>query len=391
MQEPTGAQKKAWPAKRIATVLVAVLVLGLFLRSRLAPVPVEVYEVEAVPLSEVVLGTGTLEARVKAVISPKIQGRLTEVAADLNDPVKSGQLLARLDDGELQQQVAFAQAALGAARASVNRIRADQGRAEAVEEQARLNHQRVAELLTTKVASQSDLDKAIEQWNVARADLTRSRAAILEAEQQVTVAEKNLLYQQERLADTRIVSPFDGLVVRRDRDPGGVVVPGSSILEVIATNEIWVSAWVDETSSTHLATGQTATVVFRSDPTNSYPGELARLGRQTDRETREFLVDVRLPRLPPNWTIGQRAEVFIETRHQPNAVAVPATFLIWQASQPGVLADEHGTARWRPVTLGLRSRDRVEIVQGLKAGERVVRSRTSKSPLFIQGRRVRPT
>jgi hypothetical protein len=83
--------------------------------------------------------------------------------------------------------------------------------------------------------------------------------------------------------------------------------------------------------------------------------------------------------------------VFIETRHQPNVLAIPPAFLVWQGSQPGVLVDERGTARWRSVALGLRGRERVEIVQGLNAGERVLRSRDSKTPRGIEGRRVKPS
>src|ERR1035437_7043733 len=101
-------------------------------------------------------------------------------------------------------------------------------------------------------------------------------------------------------------SPYDGLITRRDRDSGGIVVPGASILQLVATNEIWVSAWVDETAITGLKTGQPARVVFRSEPAQSYAGEVARLGREADRETREFVVDVRVKELPENWIIGQQ-------------------------------------------------------------------------------------
>lgn len=82
---------------------------------------------------------------------------------------------------------------------------------------------------------------------------------------------------------------------------------------MISLDELWVSAWVDETAIARVAPGQPARVVFRSEEGRSYPGVVARLGRETDRETREFLVDVRVTELPKNWTIGQRAEVFIQT------------------------------------------------------------------------------
>lgn len=99
-------------------------------------------------------------------------------------------------------------------------------------------------------------------------------------------------------------SPYDGLITRRDRDPGGIVVPGASILQLVATNEIWVSAWVDETAMAGLKTGQPARVAFRSEPAKSYAGKVARLGREADREMREFVVDVRVKELPVNKSSG---------------------------------------------------------------------------------------
>ena len=92
-----------------------------------------------------------------------------------------------------------------------------------------------------------------------------------------------------------------------------MVVPGASLLQIISLEEMWISAWVDETQMPKLAAGQKAQVVFRSEPGQSYPAVVSRLGREADRETREFLVDVRVEKLPANWAVGQRAEVFIQT------------------------------------------------------------------------------
>jgi multidrug resistance efflux pump len=108
--------------------------------ARFRPLPVVGHEVTTGPLIAEILGTGTLEARVKTTISPRLQERLAEVLVDQNDAVQAGQLLARLDDGELRQQVAMAEAGLAAARATVERVRVDEARAEAVEQQARRDH-----------------------------------------------------------------------------------------------------------------------------------------------------------------------------------------------------------------------------------------------------------
>lgn len=368
-------------------VVIGVVAFAVY-RLKFNPTPVTAHTVATGEVRGEVMGTGTLEARVKTTVSPRIQERLAEVLVDQGDYVKSGQLLARLDDAETKQQVAIAEASLAAARATVERVRADEARAQAVLRQAQLDHKRVTDLMATQIAAQSDFDKAVESLRVAEADLKRSQAVIVEAQSQGFTAEKTLLYQKEHLAFTEIHSPYDGLVTRRDRDPGGIVVPGASILQIVATNEIWVSAWVDETAMAGLKEGQPARVVFRSEPAKTYPGEVARLGREADRETREFVVDVSVKELMENWTIGQRAEVFIETGRKTDALALPQRFLQWRAGKPGVFVSDHGKARWRGVTLGLRGLQDVEVTQGLSAGDQIVRPVAGQKQPLTDGQRV---
>lgn len=376
--------------KLLPWLVVAVVVAFAVYRVKFSPMPVTSHIVATGEVRGEVMGTGTLEARVKTTISPRIQERLAEVLVDQGDTVKSGQLLARLDDAETKQQVAIAEATLAAARATVERVRADEARAQAVLKQTQQDHQRSIELLAGKITSQADFDKTAEALHVAEADLKRTQSAIVEAQSQVFTAEKTLLYQKEHLAFTEMRSPYDGLVTRRDRDPGGIVVPGASILQLVATNEIWVSAWVDETAMTGLKAGQPARVVFRSEPAKNYAGEVARLGREADRETREFVVDVRVKELPENWTIGQRAEVFIETGHKSNVVVMPSSFVRWVDGKPGVFANDHAKARWRGVTLGLRGLQNVEVTQGLSAGEQIVQPVEGQKQPLTDGQRVKP-
>lgn len=380
--------KRSSLRKLLLWLLVAAVAAFAFYRLKLRPTSVIVHTVAPGEVRGEVMGTGTLEARIKTTISPRIQERLAEVLVDQGDRVQAGQLLARLDEGELKRQVEVSEAALASTRATADRVRVDEARAQAVEQQARQDHKRISDLVVTKVSSQAEMDKAIELLQVAESDLRRARAATVEAQQQINLAEKSLAYQQERLTFTRILSPYAGLVTRRDRDPGGVVVPGSSILQLIQTNELWVSAWVDETAAAGLALGQKARVRFRSRAGQSYPGEVARLGRETDRETREFLVDVGVKELPPNWTIGQRAEVFIETGRKADALAVPQRFLQWQNGKAGVFIAAGGNAVWREVTPGLRGGDTVEVMQGLAVGEKVVAPADPKQSPLKSGQRV---
>lgn len=376
--------------RSVLTWLVVATLAGLAVyKLKFAPVPAIAHTVARGEIVAEVMGTGTLEARVKTTVSARIQERLAEVLVDQGDSVKSGQLLARLDDAESSQQVAIAEATLAAAKQTAERVQADLARSEAVLAQARLEYGRFTSLRASKTVSQSDADKTAEALHIADADLKRSHATIAEAEGQIAVAEKNLLFRKEQLAFTEIHSPYDGLVIRRDRDPGDVLVPGASLMQVISLDELWVSAWVDETAMPALTIGQSARIVFRSEPGRSYPGTMARLGREADRETREFLVDVRATELPKNWTIGQRAEVYIETAQQADAVLLPAVFLVWKPEHAGVFVNAGGKAQWREVTPGLRGKDHVAITQGLSAGDEVVRPPDDQKAAFAEGQRIR--
>ena len=359
-----------WRVLRVGVLLA--IVAGIIYWLRFAPMPVAQHQVQRGEIVAEVMGTGTLEAHVKATVSSKISGRVAAVLVDQGDPVPKGRLLVRLDDEELRQQVAIAQANREAAQAAIDRLKTDKDRATAVFEQAEKSHARVDALVARNAVSREDLDRAVEALSVAQAALSRAEAAITEGRKELTAAEKTLEYHRARLADTEIKAPFDGLIVHRQRDPGDVVVPGGSILTMISTEQLWISAWVDETEMAMLKQEQPARVVFRSEPDRSFPGSVVRLGREVDRETREFVVDVRVPELPFNWAVGQRAEVYIETDRKRSAVLLPAKYVVRRDDQTGVFIDQNGHAEWRPLTLGLRSTDTVEVSEGLQPGETVV-------------------
>jgi len=368
-------------------VLVAAVVGSVIYRVGFSPVPITEHRVEQGEIVAEVMGTGTLEARVKVTVSPKIAGRIEEIPVDQGDHVTEGETLVKLDDKELEQEVEVAQATLAVSRAGVERLKTDQERALAVAAQAKREHARVQQLIVQNAVSQSELDKAVESVAVAEAGLARAQAAILEGDKEVIAAEKTLAYRHARLAETEIKAAFDGLIVRRQRDPGDVVVPGSPILSLISLEELWISAWIDETEMARLEVDQPARVVFRSEPDRSYPGRVARLGKEADRETREFVVDVYVLQLPKNWAVGQRVEVYIETARKANATLLPATCVRRQANAPGVFVKSGDRAVWRSVRLGLRSAEMVELVDGLQPGETVVTAQDPKITL-TNGKRI---
>ncbi len=239
--------------------------------------------------------------------------------------------------------MAVAEVELAAVRASIDRLIADRGRAEAVLAQARLTSERLIAAAAARPRGRRK-DKSREAVAIAEAELARAAAALIEGHRRAAATESSLEYERARLQDMSVLAPFDGPVLRRDRDEGDVVTAGSVVLQLASLNEVWVTAWVDETELARLAVDQPARVVFRSEPEMKYEGVVARIGRETDRETREVVVDVRVDGLPVNWAAGQRADVYILVDRRDGVAVLPAAA---RAGARGGRRVSGSTTTWR--------------------------------------------
>lgn len=378
-------KQRLWQLLKL--ILVAAIIAGLIYKVKFSPTPVVEHRAKNGEIVAEVMGTGTLEARVKATISSKISGLVSEVLVDQGDWVKKGDLLVELDDVELKQQVAIAQANLAAKKAAIDRLTTDKKRGTAILTQARQLLNRMQKAIETRAISQTDLEKSNETFAVAEAGLARAEAAITEGQKELITAEETLQYHKAELSNTKVLAPFDGLIVRRQRDPGDIVLPGSAVLKLVSIEQLWVSAWVDETEMAKVNAGQTARVVFRSEPDHPYTGEVARLGRETDRETREYIVDVSVLESPKNWAVGQRAEVYIEAGQKDSALLVPSKYVQWRDNIAGVFVHTNNRANWQPIKLGLRNDQFIEVLEGLKADDAVVIAAKPKA-LLTDGQKI---
>ena len=379
--EIANLMRKGWKWA-VIIVIVGVAVY----ETKFSPVSVQTAPVNIGEVVAEVMGTGTLEAHYQGTVSAQIQAPLVEYLVDQNDWVKKDQLLARLDDSDIKREVTNQEAVVKAAEATVQRSIADENKAKANLVKARLDYDRYSGLLVTKSISQDQMDKTVQSLEVAKAELAAATAAIAEARRQEVATKERLKYQQARLGYTRITAPFDGLIARRDREVGDIVVPGSSIFLLVSKRELWISAWVDEYQMAGLAPGQPARVVFRSEPKKQFPGRVTRLGNEVDRETREFRVDCGVDQLPTNWGVGQRAEVYIETARKPNVINVPLKAILWHDGKPGAYVVDKGRARWKELTLGLQGPNNVEITRGLSKSDKVLIG--PQAAQLIDGQRV---
>ena len=80
--------------------------------------------------------------------------------------------------------------------------------------------------------------------------------------------------------------------------------------------------------------------------------------------------------------------MFIETGHKSNSLLIPPQFVRWRENKPGVLVNDHGRARWRELTLGLRGSQNIEVTQGLSADEQIVRPIEGQKQPLSDGQRI---
>jgi multidrug efflux pump subunit AcrA (membrane-fusion protein) len=202
-----------------------------------------------------VMGTGTLDAHVKAAISTKIPGRLKKVLVDQGDTVKEGQEVARLDEHDLGHEVEVEEANVGAKKAAVERLQAEITQTKVVLTQATSNEARVRRQIASGVGSQDELDKAIESLGVARANLARTEAALVEGKRQIVTAAEgsqamNLAIRDIRSSLGRFVFTAlgIGMLLMIVMGMGGIyrgIVEDATLLVDSIVADLWV---VSETS-----------------------------------------------------------------------------------------------------------------------------------------------
>jgi HlyD family secretion protein len=249
--------------------------------------------------------TGTIEAT-QVDVSVKITGRILERLVKEGDKVSRGQLLVRLDDSELAADVKRQEAALRSAQATLRDLekgarqqeiedaRAAVSSAEATRSMTEREFQRNDQLFKQNLIAAQDVDRARQAYEVARAQERSAReklALILEgsrpdqidaARWQVTQAESALAQAQSRLREAQVISPIDGVVLRKNLEAGETANPGVPILTLVNPKDVWLRAYVPETEVGRLKVGDTATLRVDAFPNRVFAGRLIEIGSEAE-------------------------------------------------------------------------------------------------------------
>lgn len=294
----------------------------------LPPVQVRIATVTAEKIPSLTAVTGTVRPIQRAQIAAKLMGAIEEMPVTLGQSVRAGDLLVKISAGEITARVAQAQAQLNVARRDLARERD----------------------LLPKGASTAEMVRGLEDR------LTVAQAMVREAEVMLGYAE--------------IRAPFDGVVARKSANPGDLAAPGMVLLEVEGTADFQVEVAVPVSLAAGLVRGTILTVELPAAGVR-FTGPLAEVSSAADSQSRSVLAKISVP---ANTVVrsGEFARVLVPGTPVPTLL-VPATALSPLGQMERIfVASADSRAVLRLVKSGPVHGDRIEILSGLDAGERVV-------------------
>lgn len=378
-----AARRRSW-----VVLLAAAALLVAWLRVW-RPVHVAVARVDRGTIAQEAFGRGTVESQREAAVGFDLAGRLSDVLVDEGARVTLGQELARLETDQALADLRTAQTGIGAARASLRRLAAEEERARALLETAEREAARTQALSEAGAVPGQQRDEASDRLRVARADLDRVLAQRSEATRGIEVAASGAAQRRATMVRATLLAPFDGLVTRRLREPGDTVAIGTTVLRIVDTSAVYINAAVDETVLPLLAVEQHADIFFPGAAASS-KGRVTRISWEADRQTHELLVEVTPERLERRVAIGQRADVRIEVGRRPQALRAPTRAVHHDAAGPFVYVDRGGRIGVVRPRFGLVGADYVEVLAGLAEGDSVLIAPGASTALPVGRRWVTP-
>lgn len=359
-----------------------------------APRDVQLQPVVLAEVAQLIEVSGTLAADVQISLATKVPGRLASIDVDLSSPVRRDQVLAEIEPADYQSGVRQAEAALAQVRAQLglwgqrgsNRVDVEavpgMRQARATLEEARANAQRMEALVVQGLTPEAELTTSRAALARAEAGLETARQSVQLRQAELAQRESELAIARQRLADCKIRSPIDGFVQTRWVNRGEYLAAGARVVELVRVDPLRLRVALPEREAQRVAAGQAVEVQLDgAEPAAvSARGVVARVAPAFDSESRSLLIEADIPN-PGSLRPGHfvRARIHTGVRSSPS---VPRSAVVSFAGLDKVLTVRDGKAVEVPVTLGERlpapggdgeaAPEWVEIVRGLKVGERVV-------------------
>ena len=243
--------------------------------------------------------------------------------------------------------------------------------ARAVLDEARLTRDRMIQLWEQKFIARAQVDAAIAGLEVAEGRIQDAVEEVRNRQAVLVQRRTEVEITRQQLADTVLASPIDGAVSQRQASVGEYLSPGTAVVTVVRVHPLRLRLAVPERESGSVRVGQTVRVTVEGDAT-VYAGRVARLSPAIQEQSRTLMIEAEVPNEPGRLRPGAFAKTEIVTQAGRRVVMVPASSIIVFAGIEKVITVRDGRAGETRVRTGRRDGDRVEIAEGLAAGEPVV-------------------
>jgi HlyD family secretion protein len=399
--------KRHWLAWALgaALLVIAATVGALALRGP----QVDALVLQSAPLVRTLQFSARVATLSRVDVGSTLTGRVTQVRVSEGGRVRQGDVLVQLESDELRAALAQAVASERQAQARLAGLRssgrssaqAALAQAEATLHAASASLARVQQLVAEGFYSPAQLDEARRAVDVARAQQRNAQAQIqanadagtdvAQAQAQRALAQAATVAAQARLAQTVLVAPADARVLVRAVEPGQIVQPGKALLSLALAGPTQLVAQVDERFLDQLQPDQKAAVVADAFAGQRFAARVLSIAPAVDAQRGAIEVKFALEEQAPAYLREDMTlSVEVETARRESALVLP------QAALRGAVAGDTGTvlllqdgrAQARSVRLGLRTLDAVEVLDGLKEGDTVLRGGALQAGERVRARTV---
>jgi RND family efflux transporter MFP subunit len=314
--------------------------------------------------------SGYIVAQRKASVASKVTGRLVALMVEEGSKIKQGDIIARMENIDVSAIKDQAAANLNTARATLEQTRADR-------DNAQREYERYKQLIAKEYVSKSDYEVVETRYRRAVEGVKAAEAGVHSGEAALKNAEASLDY-------TLIRAPFDAVVLTKNADIGDIVTPigaaanaKAAVVSIADMNSLQVEVDVSETSITTIRVGQPCIIQLDALPEARFRGEVHAIVPTVDRSKATVLVKVRFLDKDRRMLPDMSAKVsFLPRRLAPEEMkprlAAVRSSLIDRNGRTFTYLLEGNRVRETPVRIGATFGDMVEILSGLKAGDRVV-------------------
>jgi RND family efflux transporter MFP subunit len=323
--------------------------------------PVRTVVIDPKPIDDDREAVGEIKPRYESDLGFRVAGKVLSRTVDIGDRVKSGEVLARLDEQDFQNKLRSAEA--------------DVSSAEAVLTEAQGTEDRQKQLIEKAVTTQANLDAAIKNRRAAEAQLQSAKASL------------NLA--QDQLKYVVLMADFDGIVTAVRAENGQVVNAGQMIVRLAKPNDVDAVFNISESAFRGRTTSDPVRIVVNllSNPEVETFGELREISPVADPKTRTFQVKVTLDKPPPAMRFGSSVRGRLRETTAP-VVVLPGSALSDKGGKPAVWVFDQANSEVKltPISVSRFEKDRIVVAEGLTKGQIVVTAGVNR---LREGQKVR--